>query len=79
MSINQAFESRGTWDNDGLAWLDGRRVPEFDIIDELGRTAETEAPCDCCGELARLHEIEVRGHTDHLCAGCIEHEVGPQS
>lgn len=40
-TLLEAFEQRGTWDENGLAWLDGRRVPEFDIIDNLGMTHET--------------------------------------
>lgn len=41
MTLHEAFELRGTWDQNGLAWLDGKRVPLFDIIDNWGRTAET--------------------------------------
>lgn len=31
----EAFEERGTWDSEGRAWLDGRRVPEFDLTEEI--------------------------------------------
>ena len=30
--VIEAFEARGTWDEDGLAYLDGKRLPDFDIL-----------------------------------------------
>ncbi len=34
MTKLEAFELRGKWDNDGLAWLDNKRTPEFDLVNE---------------------------------------------
>lgn len=73
MTKDEAFERRGVWDDKGLAHLDGRRAPEFDLIDERGMTAETSV-CDCCGQTAPTTEVVVRGHKGELCGGCIENE-----
>ncbi len=53
MTKLEAFETHGTWTADGLAWLNGTRAPEFDIIDESGQTAET-LTCDICGQFCRV-------------------------
>jgi len=34
MTKLEAFEIRGTWDEQGNAWLDGKRAPEFDLAND---------------------------------------------